>query len=218
MQHEFWYERWEQNQIGFHLAEVNPHLRNFWPTLGLAPHSRVLLPLCGKSVDMLWLLAQGFQVVGVELSPLAVAAFFEENQLPASIRSAGEFQVAEIPGLQIYCGDFFKLTRQALGHIDALYDRAALVALPPAMRIDYANHLKQLLSPGQQSLLVAFNYQQVEMAGPPFSVPGEEIASLYAEWCDTELLATTDILQQEAHFKARGLSVLYEEVHRLKVR
>lgn len=218
MQQEFWYARWEQNQIGFHLAEVNPHLLNFWPTLELAPHSRVLLPLCGKSIDMLWLLAQGFQVVGVELSPLAVAAFFQENQLEATTRQVGGFQVTETQGLQIYCGDFFKLTTQELGQVDALYDRAALVALPPAMRVDYVAHLQQFLSPKQQSLLVAFNYQQAEMAGPPFSVPDEEIVNLYADWCDIELLATADILQQEAHFKARGLSSLLEVVYRLTVR
>lgn len=218
MQHEFWHQRWQQNQIGFHSHEVNPYLQRQWPALEIEPNSRVLVPLCGKSNDMLWLLAQGYQVVGVELSPLAVEAFFLENGLQPVQRRQGDFLIGEIDGLQIFCGDFFALHSADLGRIDAVYDRAALVALPHDMRIDYASHLSALLTPGVKMLLVAFDYAQHEMDGPPFSVPNDEVERLYRAWCDIELLADEDTLEREPHFKARGLSRLREQVYRLTVK
>lgn len=218
MQHEFWHQRWQQNQIGFHSDEINPHLQQQWPKLGVEPNSRVFVPMCGKSNDMLWLLAQGYQVVGVELSPLAVEAFFSENGLQSALRRQGDFLIGESDGLQILCGDFFALRPEDLGKIDAVYDRASLVALPYDMRIDYVSHLSALLTPGVKMLLVAFDYPQHEMPGPPFSVQGEEIEKLYRSWCEAELLANEDILEQEPHFKERGLSQLHEQVYRLTVR
>ncbi|MGZ5008670.1 MAG: thiopurine S-methyltransferase [Methylobacter sp.] len=218
MQHEFWHQRWQQNQIGFHSREVNPYLQRYWPALGIKPNSRVLVPLCGKSNDMLWLLAQGYQVVGVELSPLAVEAFFSDNGLRPVQRRQGDFLISESDGLQIFCGDFFALQPADLGRIDAVYDRAALVALPDDMRIDYAAHLSNLLTPGVKMLLVAFDYPQHEMAGPPFSVPNAEVEKLYRSWCDVELLADEDVLEREPHFKERGLSRIREQVYRLVVR
>lgn len=218
MQHEFWHQRWQQNQIAFHSDEVNPNLLQQWPKLGIEPNSRVFVPMCGKSNDMLWLPAQGYQVVGVELSPLAVEAFFSENDLQPALRHQGAFLISESDGLQILCGDFFALRPEDLGKIDAVYDRAALVALPYDMRIDYVAKLSALLRPGVKILLVAFDYPQHEMQGPPFSVQSEEIGKHYQNWCEIELLADEDILEQEPHFKERGLSRLREQVYRLTVR
>ncbi|MGD0961198.1 MAG: thiopurine S-methyltransferase [Methylomonas sp.] len=217
MDNEFWYERWRQNQIGFHKAEINPYLQDHWPKLAVQPGGRVLVPLCGKSNDMLWLLARGYQVIGIELSPLAVEAFFSENRLQPTVRRQGDFLISEISGLQIYCGDFFALQSSVLGKIDAIYDRAALVALPHAMRNDYVAHLSALTFPGLQILLITFNYPQLEMPGPPFSVPAEEVAALFQGWCATQLLADVDIISQELQFKQRGLSRLHEQVYRLTV-
>jgi thiopurine S-methyltransferase len=218
MQHEFWHQRWQQNQIGFHSDEINRHLQQQWPKLGVEPNSRVFVPMCGKSNDMLWLLAQGYQVLGVELSPLAVAAFFSENGLQPARRRQGHFAVSESEGLQILCGDFFTLRAADLGKIDAVYDRASLVALPQDMRIDYAERLSALLTPGAKMLLVTFDYSQHEMPGPPFSVQAEEVGRLYRDWCDIELLANEDVLEQEPHLKERGLSRLHAQVYRLTVR
>lgn len=217
MQHDFWHQRWQQNQIGFHNPEINTHLQTYWPHLGVGSGQRVLVPLCGKSQDLLWLLAQGHSVVGIELSPLAVEAFFAENGLQPTTRRQGEFWISEIDGLQLFCGDFFALRPQDLGRIDAVYDRAALVALPPEMRIDYAAQMASLLEPGSSTLLVAFDYPQHEMSGPPFSVEHAEIELLYRSWCDIELLAGEEALGREAHFRQRGLSRLSEQVYRLRV-
>jgi thiopurine S-methyltransferase len=218
MQHDFWHQRWQQNQIGFHSPDINPHLQRFWPLVAVNAGSRIFLPLCGKSKDMLWLLAQGYPVVGVELSPMAVEAFFAENAMHPTVCQQGNFLVYRIDGLEIFCGDFFELSAAELGRVDVVYDRAALVALPPEMRIDYATHLSSLLEPGQQILLVTFAYPQHEMPGPPFSVPEDEIEMLYRHWCTVDFLTSEDVLQKELHFRERGLGSLHEQVYRLVVR
>lgn len=218
MQHGFWHERWQLNQIGFHGEVVNPHLQNHWPKLDLAPGSKVLTPLCGKSLDMLWLQSLGYEVIGVELSPLAVEAFFAENQLSVSQRRHSAFMLSECEGLSIFCGDFFDLRASDLKDVHAVYDRAALVALPPEMREAYALHMQSLLKSGTKTLLVAFDYPQQEMSGPPFSVPTSEIQSLYGDCCEVELLWTQDILDQEPHFKDKGLTRMQEQVYRLITR
>ena len=218
MQHDFWHQRWQQNQIGFHNQQTNPYLKKYWPELNLKPGSRVLVPLCGKSLDMLWLLAQGYEVLGVELSPLAVEAFFTENQLTVRQRQQGMFVVYESQGLSLFCGDFFVLTATDLQGVDAVFDRAALVALPTEMRVDYVAKLQQILPAGIPSLLVAFDYPQQEMSGPPFSVPFAEIQSHFGAAWEIELLTTQDILDCEPHFRDKGLSRMQEQVYRLSKR
>lgn len=218
MHQEFWHERWLQNQIGFHNEDINPHLQHYWPELSIAPGSRVMVPLCGKSNDLLWLRAQGFEVIGVELSPLAVEAFFAENNLTATTYQQGKFAISKTDKLSIYCGDFFDLSSADLSGVSALYDRASLVALPPEMRTAYAAHMQQLLEPSTKTLLVAFDYLQQEMAGPPFSVQTPEMQSLYGSWCDIELIHSEDILDQEPRFRDKGVSRMQEQVYGLTVK
>lgn len=215
MQPDFWHQRWEQNQIGFHQQEVNPHLQTYWPALHVPGGSRVFVPLCGKSSDMLWLLAQGYEVVGVELSALAVEAFFKKNDILCQTRSAGQLQVYEADGLSIYCGDFFDLTATEITGVSAVFDRAALIALPPDMRAAYVAHLRRMLPPGTQTLLVAFDYPQHEMEGPPFSVSEDEVRQRYADHCRIELLGTLDILERESRFRDKGITRLQEMAFRL---
>ena len=218
MQHEFWLERWEQNQIGFHKQEISPYLQRFWSKLGVSQGDRVFVPLCGKSNDMLWFLGMGYQVIGVELSPLAVESFFADNDLKPKITRQGDFLVNEVDGLQIFCGDFFALQAADLGHVNVVYDRASLVALPVDMRIKYVSSLSTLLPTNTPILLVTLDYPQHEMQGPPFSVPGEEIGKLFGSWCDVELLTSEDVLEQESAFKKRGLTTMAEQAYRLVVR
>ncbi|HQR51038.1 MAG TPA: thiopurine S-methyltransferase [Methylophilaceae bacterium] len=215
MLHDFWHDRWQNNQIGFHQGEANAWLQQFWPALAVAPGSRVFVPLCGKSSDMLWLRAQSYAIVGVEISRLAVEAFFAENGMPVTVSTQGEFSVYESDGIRLYCGDYFALTAQHLDGVCAVFDRASLIALPPEMRAGYARHMRQLLPPGSQTLLVAFEYPQAEMQGPPFSVQEEEVRALYAAHCDITLLHVADILAQEPRFRDKGLSRLQEKVYAL---
>jgi thiopurine S-methyltransferase len=215
MQPDFWHERWHNKQIGFHQSEINPHLQQFWPAINSADGGRVFVPLCGKSRDMLWLRAQGREVVGIELSLSAVQAFFDENGLRVRISSNDRFSVYESDGICIYCGDFFDLAAADLAGITAVYDRASLIALPPEMRAAYADHMHGLLGPGTKTLLIAFEYPQHEMAGPPFSVHEEEVRKLYGEHCAIEVLRVVDILDQEPRFRDKGLTSLQEKIYAL---
>ena len=179
MKSEFWHERWQQNQTGFHQDVINPYLIAFWENLDLMPDSKVFVPLCGKSLDMLWLKQQGYQVLGVEISPLAVEAFFIENDMKPTVVNCSAFQRYSAEGIEILCGDFFDLTDNELKGISAVYDRASLIALPPAMREQYADHLCSIIPPEVDTLLVTLEYPQQQMSGPPFSVSLDEVRALY---------------------------------------
>jgi thiopurine S-methyltransferase len=215
MQPDFWHERWQNKQIGFHQSEINLYLQEFWPALDSADGGRVFVPLCGKSRDMLWLRAQGCEIVGIELSPSAVQAFFDENGMPVKTSSNDRFSVFESDGIRIYCGDFFDLAPDDLAGVTAVYDRASLIALPPEMRVAYADHMEGLLSPGTKTLLIAFEYPQHEMAGPPFSVGEGEVRKLYGGHCAIEVLHVADILAQEPRFREKGLTRLQEKIYAL---
>lgn len=213
MHPEFWHERWRQSQIGFHLDDTHPWLMQFWPALQLLERSRVFVPLCGKSRDLIWLRSQGHEVVGVELSSIAVEAFFEENRLIPEVSESGRFIVYEVDGIRLYCGDFFDLTPVELANVSGCYDRAALVALPPELRKRYARHLAYILPASAAMLLIAFEYPQPEMAGPPFSVDEHEVEHLFGNVAKIRLLRAIDILDQEPRFKAKGVTRLRELVY-----
>lgn len=212
MKHDFWLERWERQEIGFHQDEINPHLVRHWPALNAAPGSAVFVPLCGKTQDMLWLRQQDLRVIGVELSPIAVEAFFAENGYTPHTSTTTNFQQCEADGIRILCGDFFELSSDDLVGVDTVFDRASLVALPPEMRQRYANHLLDILPAGAKILLITFEYDQTAMAGPPFAVTPAEVHALYAERAEVAKLETLDILADNPRFKARGLSELHENI------
>jgi thiopurine S-methyltransferase len=215
MHPDFWHERWQTDRIGFHKDAVNPWLVRYWPLPGVTRGGRVLVPLCGKSLDMLWLLQQGYRVTGVEISPLAIEAFFSENRLDPLTEPAGRFTRWRYQGLDILCGDFFDLDRSMLGDLDAVYDRAALIAMPAAMRPRYAAHLTGLAGRETRQLLITLEYNPLEMSGPPFSVPEDEVRRLYGDNCLIECLASTDVLEENAKFRDNGVTLPREQVYYL---
>jgi thiopurine S-methyltransferase len=217
MKSEFWLERWELEQTGFHQDEINPYLQQHWQQLHLSCDSDVFVPLCGKSLDMLWLRKQGLSVLGVELSPIAVQAFFAENGYIPSRETGGKFAVCEADGMRILCGDFFDLDRADMAKVSTVYDRASLVALPPDMRERYVRHLVSILPPATQILLITFDYPQAEMSGPPFAVSVAEVEALYRDYAQIRLLAQIDALADNPRFAARGLSRLHENIFLLKL-
>lgn len=178
---ELWQQSWRDRQTAFHQKAVNPHLVRFWSGLGLAPGARVFVPLCGKSLDMLWLAGQGHPVIAVELSPLAVRAFFRENRLQPKRRTYGEFVLWEHGLISILCGDFFRLAAADLGEVAAVFDRAALTALPDDLRAAYLRHLRHIVPAASKILLLTAEEPEAwETADQPFAV-AEEITSLYAD-------------------------------------
>jgi len=176
MKPDYWLERWQQDRIGFHRADVNPELASNLAALNGT--IRVLVPLCGKSVDLEYLAAHGFEVVGVELSELAARSFFSERGISPERREHGDFVEFAHGAVSIFVGDFFETNTDLLGHCDAAYDRAAMIALPADMRARYVSHLRSLLVPGAKLLLVTLFYDAE--GGPPFSVSPEEVQRAYA--------------------------------------
>ncbi|WP_313739424.1 thiopurine S-methyltransferase [Pseudomonas sp.] len=214
MEPAFWHQRWAAQQIGFHQSEVNAYLRRHWPSLGLASGSQVLVPLCGKSLDLLWLAEQGHRVLGVELSREAVAAFFEASKLTPTVRKHGAFEVWHVEQLQVWCGDAFALTAVDLTDCAAFYDRAALIALPPAMRQRYLAHLQKGVPQTVQGLLITLEYNQALIEGPPFCVAEQEVREGFAGW-HISALEQCKIAQESPRFVAAGVSTLLERVYRL---
>lgn len=178
MQPEFWHKRWADNQIGFHEPAVNPLLTSHFDALALSRGARVLVPLCGKTLDIDWLLARGHPVAGAEISAVAVARMFERLGIIPEVQRIAEVERHSAPGLDVFVGDFFHITPAMLGTVDAVYDRAALIALPPDMRVRYAQQLHALAGNAPQ-LLVTLEYDQVVVDGPPFCVSGAELRALY---------------------------------------
>lgn len=192
MQPEFWHERWAENRIGFHESQPNPFLVRHFALLGLPEGSRVFVPLAGKSNDLHWLAGQGYQVVGIELDESAVKAFFAEAGVMASVGAEGPLAKYEWGNIELYAGDIFDLTRALLGSVEAVYDRAALIALPDDMRRRYAAHLVELTRAAPQ-FLIALDYDQSLTDGPPFSVPQSAIRNLYEQRFDVALIDRADI-------------------------
>lgn len=211
MEHDFWHERWQRGEIGFHQGDVHPDLLRHWPAIGAAPGAMVFAPLCGKSLDLAWLVAQGHRVLGVELSMIAAEAYFASQRLEPARSSEGPFVRLEAGGCAILVGDCFALEPAQLAGIGALYDRAALIALPTAMRERYAAQLARLLPAGTRGLLVTVDYPPAQMQGPPFPVPAAEVHRLHDAGFATTLLARRDALAGEPRLAARGLTALHEE-------
>lgn len=214
MEREFWISRWNENQIGFHVKGINPLLTRFWPGICKTQSGRVLVPLCGKSEDLRWLADQGHEVIGVELSLIAAKAFAAEQNLVFTETYEPPFTVLRGNHITYYVGDFFEFSRTIAGGFDLVYDRAALIALPPHMRPEYARHLTSLIEPGGAGLLIAVEYDPSQMKGPPFTVPESEVRALFSGFQCTKLLEF-DCLEEEPRFKARGLTWMKEVVYGL---
>lgn len=216
MDPDFWHQRWQGRQIGFHQSAPHPFLERWWPSLNVASGSRVYAPLCGKSLDMVWLSVRGYRVVGSELSSLAVAEFFGEQQrTDVEIEDRGPFRRHRAGAFEIFEGDALQLTPELLGPVQAAYDRAALVALPPSMRGHYAQHFATLMPTASRTLLVAFEYEQTIKDGPPFSVTPDEVVTLYSDTFRVEELERVDIIGESPKFAAAGLDALYEVAYSL---
>ncbi|TLE14368.1 thiopurine S-methyltransferase [Vibrio cholerae] len=207
---EFWHNKWAANQIGFHLEDVNPLLIRFWSDLAPKRSEKVLVPLCGKSEDLIWLANQHDSVQGVELSQIAVRSFFTEHfYTPTVTRLNAQHELYQFDELTLFTGDFFTAPVES---VDLVYDRAALVALPQEMRAEYAQRVLQLLKPGGRILLVSMDYVQTELLGPPFSVPEAEIRTLFMGCEVRRVYQDTSI---DPHLNKRtqaGLSRFAEEV------
>lgn len=213
MELSYWRSKWRKDKIGFHMENGYPGLEKHWGSVTLDKNPAVLVPLCGKSKDLIWLSEHCDQVVGVEISTLAVDQFFRENSLQAKKSTFADFTIYQANNIEIWNGDFFKLPKQKLPEFNLMYDRAAMVALPPEMRKQYAAKILELISANTQILLHQFYYRQEEMPGPPFSVSPEEVIKLYGKFFDINVLERNELnLNNFKKFQNRGLQSYFIEI------
>ena len=214
MERDFWEARWAAGQVGFHQGRPNPLLEHH---AGLIhDRRRILVPLAGKAVDMRFLAERGHDVVGIELVRGAIEAFFEEQEIETNEVEVGRFRGLVGGGVTLLAGDFFETTPELLGRFDAIYDRAALVALPSEMRARYVEHGARLLGSGGRVALITFAYDQAKMDGPPFSVDDEAVRLLYAGH-DVALVEERSEPPSPA-FAARGLTEFLERLYVIDLR
>jgi thiopurine S-methyltransferase len=218
MQPDFWHDRWQHNQIGFHQQAVSPMLAAHWDAAQVLEGARVFVPLAGKSLDMAWLAARGHTVLGVELSPIAVCDFFASQQLAPDVHET-RYGLHHVAGpYELILGDAFALDAQALAGCNGVYDRAAVIALPSAMRGRYLSELYAALPADCRGLLVSLEYPQAQKDGPPFSVQEAEVrAGLQQHW-QVDLLERRDILADDDGAVGEGLSALHTTAYRLQHR
>jgi thiopurine S-methyltransferase len=216
MDADYWRKRWHEGETGWHLDTVNRHLDTFWPALAIPAGTQVLVPLCGKTMDLLWLAGQGYRVLGVELSPLGVDAFFAEHALTPTITDDAGLRHYRCDEIEVLCGDVFALTPAQVAGVGAVYDRAALVALPPELRERYAAHLTAVLPARIPRLVITSEYDQALMSGPPFSVSSAEVERLFGETHRITELGVFDALPESPGMRQRGLTELIERVYRLE--
>lgn len=201
MRSEFWIDCWNNNDIGFHEEQANPLLTNNFNKISLNNGDKVLLPLCGKTSSIPWLMSLGYCVVGIELSKLAIEQLFTDLAITPSISTVGNIHKYSAENIEIFVGDIFEISQQMLGNIAAVYDRGALVALPENMRQQYTSHLMQISAYAPQ-LLICYDYQQSLMQGPPFAINQAEVVSHYQDKYQITLLES-----QLAGFSSNALEV-----------
>ena len=203
-----WLERWQEGNIGWHESQGNSRLQKYWT----ASKKRVLVPFCGKTLDLIWLESQGNEVIGVELSEIAVKAFFAENKIAYSLVEGDlDAFVSDDRAITIYCGDFFEFSE---GPFDAHYDRGALIALPAEVRSAYAEQVQSLLTADASQLIISLEYDDSIAAGPPFSVPAAEVLGY---WPGLERVdARDDIENGPPKFREAGLREMIEVVWRTR--
>jgi len=188
-----WLERWENREIGFNQASANSFMKQYFEHLNLEDNSRIFVPLCGKTVDIAWLLESGYDVVAIELSEQAVIELFEELGVTPEVSKHGDLKLYHNSNLEVFVGDVFHLTNEIVGDIDAIYDRAALVALTKEVRKQYTAHLREI-SKGAPQLLLCFEYDQSLMNRTPYSVDAEEVHGHYNDHYELEQLCKVEIV------------------------
>lgn len=192
MDAQFWHDRWAKNEIGFHKSEANPFLVKYVHELPLSKGNRVFVPLCGKTLDIPWLLSNGYRIVGSELSAIAIDQLFSSLGVTPTITKNGRIAHYHANNIDIFVGDLFDVTRTMLGPVDAIYDRAALVALPDTIRSRYTAHLTDITNHAPQ-LLICYEYDQRAAEGPPFSISHEEVRRHYADQYQLTLLTSEEV-------------------------
>ncbi len=217
MDKKYWLNRWEVGNIPFNQLTPHRFLIKHFKTLDLQSQEKVFVPLCGKSVDMTWLMQQNQRVIGVEISPIAISDFLKENKLDITQLKDNSFQIYQNASCTLYHGDLFDLTSQHLSEIKAVYDRGSLTALPPkTLRSQYINWLKTVIPLNSKMLLIVFEHGAPDVAEPPFSTPYEDVKLFFNSHFSVTQLEKEFITEIPSHWVARKIHDLYECAYLLK--
>lgn len=214
-EHQHWLDRWRENRIGFHESGVNPHLQRYLSSFSLRPGDQLFLPLCGKAHDLAWLAEQGYRVLGIEISALAIEAFFDEHGLDYQTRKDERFVGYHSGDICLLQGDFFDLRAEDLADCRLVYDRAALIAMSETQRPGYYQKMKQILPVDSPMLLITLEYRQALMQGPPYAVSEAELRQNYQPAYALSLLERNEIIDERPRWREAGLDALAEAVFRL---
>ena len=211
-----WLKFWENNETNWHGDRITQELVEYFELFELETRDKVFVPLCGKSLDMIYIMNQGFSVVGVEISEIGVRQFFSENNLTYKITKVDDFDLYSSENLEIYCGDFFSLTSKHLNNVKAVLDSKSLIALEPDLRQKYAKHLNDIISLGVRILLVTLNYPQHQMSGPPFSVDKSEVESLFSMAFESQELRSFNDIENESKLTRAGVDYINNAAYYLR--
>jgi len=211
----FWQNRWEKGEINFHLNSIHPDLKLYLSKLSLAPDSTIFVPLCGKTLDIGYLLSNGYRVIAAEMVEIAVKQLFEELQLTPNVSAWKEGLCYQSGALTVYVGNFFDLSVEDCAGVDAIYDRAALVAMPHKRQSEYCRHLG-LITQHAKCLLSTLTFDQNTVEGPPFSISMEQLHRYYADRYTIECLKETETIDEEPTFQAKGLKSVIRRAFLLK--
>ena len=211
-----WLDRWKENRIGFHESTVNQYLKTYLPQFDVPVGAAVFLPLCGKALDITWLAQQGYEVIGIELSQLAIESFFAENSLDFECVESDRFAIYTSGNIRLLQGDFYDLRNDDLSACHFIYDRAALIAMELTDRPRYYEHMISIIPQASSMLLITLEYDQSEMLGPPFSVPTDEVIEHYKNTFSIDLLEANEIIDERPRWRKVGLTALRESVFRLE--
>ena len=211
-----WLKFWENNETNWHGDKITQELVEYFELFELEPRDKVFVPLCGKSLDMLYIMNQGFSVVGVEISEIGVRQFFSENNLAYKITKVDDFDLYSTENLEIYCGDFFALTSKHLNKVKSVFDRKSLIALEPEVRQKYVKHLNDIISVGARILLVTLQYPQHQMSGPPFSVNKSEVESLFSMTFESQELRSFNDIENGSKLERAGVDYINNAAYCLR--
>ena len=211
-----WLHFWESNETNWHSDTITQELVEYFELFELEPGDKVFVPLCGKSLDMLYIMNQGFSVVGVEISEIGVRQFFRENDLTYKITRVDDFDLYSSENLEIYCGDFFSLTSKHLNNVKAVLDSKSLIALEPDLRQKYVKYLNDIISVGARILLVTLQYPQHQMSGPPFSVDKSEVESLFSMTFESRELRSFNDIENGSKLERAGVDYINNAAYCLR--
>ena len=210
-----WLDRWKQNRIGFHESSVNSYLCRYLAEFNLNCGDTIFLPLCGKAHDIAWLAQQGYSVLGIEISEIAIESFFSDHDLKYQQFESERFSLRKSGNISLIQGDYFDLRREDLSTCDLVYDRAALIAIDESNRSRYCDHLLSIIPKATDQLLITLDYDQAQMSGPPFAVSADEVQQFYGPAHRIDLLEANDVLDERPRWRDQGLTALTESVFKL---